>query len=87
MMLFLAAATCTHAPFLCCRYVNLQQGLAEDVARWFFQQIVLALDYKHRSAPLACVVCALPGLGEGGGCCEAMTGQQQLQLPRLGGAS
>eukprot|EP00891_Asterochloris_glomerata_P004465 jgi/Astpho2/4465/fgenesh1_pm.00067_%23_14_t len=30
------------------RYVNLQQGLAEDVARWFFQQIVLALDYMHR---------------------------------------
>ena len=33
---------------LCYRYVNLQQGLAEDVARWFFQQIVLALDYMHR---------------------------------------
>lgn len=38
---------------LCCRYVNLQQGLAEDVARWFFQQIVLALDYMHRSPPLS----------------------------------
>ena len=45
----LAAATCTHTYIhLCCRYVNLQQGLAEDVARWFFQQIVLALDYMHR---------------------------------------
>ena len=48
----LAAAARTHMRIhLCCRYVNLQQGLAEDVARWFFQQIVLALDYMHRSPP------------------------------------
>ena len=91
LMPSLAAATCTHTHTnLCCRYVNLQQGLAEDVARWFFQQIVLALDYMHRynttlwRSPL---MCALSGLCEGGRCCEAMTSQQYVQLPHLRGAS
>lgn len=29
-------------------YLNDNQGLCEQEARWFFQQEVLALDYAHR---------------------------------------
>ncbi|KAL4423967.1 hypothetical protein ABPG75_001268 [Micractinium tetrahymenae] len=31
-------------------YVTKHRGLPEDVARWFFQQLVIAVDYLHRMA-------------------------------------
>lgn len=29
-------------------YVKKKSGLAEDEARWFFQQLVIGLDYCHQ---------------------------------------
>lgn len=29
-------------------YVKRKKGLAEDEARWFFQQLVIGLDYCHQ---------------------------------------
>lgn len=42
------------------RYVSTRRGLPEDEARWFFQQLMVAVDYCHRmvgARPPAC----LPG--------------------------
>jgi serine/threonine-protein kinase SRK2 len=30
------------------RYVSARRGLPEDEARWFFQQLMIAVDYCHR---------------------------------------
>jgi serine/threonine-protein kinase SRK2 len=30
------------------RYVSARRGLPEDEARWFFQQLMVAVDYCHR---------------------------------------
>ena len=30
------------------RYVSSRRGLPEDEARWFFQQMMIAVDYCHR---------------------------------------
>ena len=30
------------------RYVAARRGLPEEEARWFFQQIIIAIDYCHR---------------------------------------
>lgn len=30
------------------RYAAARRGLHEDEARWFFQQLILAVDYCHR---------------------------------------
>ena len=30
------------------RYVSARRGLPEDEARWFFQQLIVAVDYCHR---------------------------------------
>ena len=30
------------------RYVAARRGLPEDEARWFFQQLMIAVDYCHR---------------------------------------
>ena len=36
------------------RYVSARRGLPEDEARWFFQQLIVAVDYCHRMVRLAC---------------------------------
>ena len=30
------------------QHVTMKRGLSEDEARWFFQQLVLGLDYCHK---------------------------------------
>ena len=30
------------------RYVSARKGLRDDEARWFFQQLIIAVDYCHR---------------------------------------
>ncbi len=34
------------------RYVSARRGLPEDEARWFFQQLIVAVDYCHRMVRL-----------------------------------
>jgi serine/threonine protein kinase len=34
------------------RYVSARRGLPEDEARWFFQQLMIAVDYCHRMVRL-----------------------------------
>ena len=36
------------------RYVAARRGLPEDEARWFFQQLMIAVDYCHRMVRLLC---------------------------------
>ncbi len=33
---------------ICCRYVLRRGGLQEAQARWFFQQLILAMDFCHK---------------------------------------
>jgi serine/threonine protein kinase len=45
-------------------HVVKKNGLREDEARWFFQQLIVGLDYCHRMVRLlprsACNACTLP---------------------------
>lgn len=38
-------------------YVVRKGGLRESEARWFFQQLIVAVDYIHRMVRLACMRC------------------------------
>ena len=40
------------------RYVSSRRGLPEDEARWFFQQMMIAVDYCHRMVS-ACLAARL----------------------------
>lgn len=41
------------------KYVSLHRGLSEDDARWFFQQIIFAIDYCERCPTAATLPCTL----------------------------
>ena len=42
------------------RYVSARRGLPEDDARWFFQQLMVAVDYCHRMVSVVGVAMLLP---------------------------
>ena len=39
------------------RYVSARRGLSEEEARWFFQQLIVAIDYCHRMVSVGAGVC------------------------------
>ena len=51
------------------QYVVSRRGLPESEARWFFQQLMLGMDYCHRKGGLM--------QGWGGGCTHAGLGWQR----------
>ena len=53
------------------RYVSARRGLPEDEARWFFQQLMVAVDYCHRMVRAAAERCCSGGCGAWGTVCAA----------------
>jgi serine/threonine protein kinase len=43
------------------RYVSARRGLPEDEARWFFQQLMVAVDYCHRMVRSKCSSACVEG--------------------------
>ena len=52
-------------------YTSVRRGLGEEEARWFFQQIMIAVDYCHRMVRAAAERCCSGGCGAWGTVCAA----------------
>ena len=66
-------------------YTSVRRGLGEEEARWFFQQIMIAVDYCHRMVGWAGAAAGPGGAGRGWpGCAAPRGGAPRLAHPLRG---